>query len=115
MPTDPRSVSADPRAACAGRREERLARAARLTRQESSLSALRLATAVAAALMAWGAFGAHAMAPIWLALPAAVFIVLVLLHDRVIRLLQAKLKRKHDVAINVGDDQAAGLKIATAT
>lgn len=32
-------------------------------------------------------------------------------HDRVIRLLQAKLKRKHDVAINVGDDQAAGIKI----
>lgn len=32
-------------------------------------------------------------------------------HDRVIRLLQAKLKRKHDVAINIGDDQAAGLKI----
>jgi hypothetical protein len=32
-------------------------------------------------------------------------------HDRVIRLLQAKLKRKHDVAINVADDQTAGLKI----
>ena len=32
-------------------------------------------------------------------------------HDRVIRLLQAKLKRKHEVTINVGDDQAAGLKI----
>ena len=32
-------------------------------------------------------------------------------HDRVIRLLQAKLKRKHDVAVNIGDDQAAGLKI----
>lgn len=32
-------------------------------------------------------------------------------HDRVIRLLQARLKRKHDVAINVGDDQAAGIKI----
>jgi hypothetical protein len=32
-------------------------------------------------------------------------------HDRVIRLLQAKLKRKYDVAINVGDEQAAGLKI----
>ena len=26
-------------------------------------------------------------------------------HDRVIRLLQAKLKRKHDVAANIGDDQ----------
>jgi hypothetical protein len=32
-------------------------------------------------------------------------------HDRVIRLLQAKLKRKFEVAINVGDDQLAGLKI----
>lgn len=32
-------------------------------------------------------------------------------HDRVIRLLQAKLKRKHDVAINVGDEQASGIKI----
>lgn len=32
-------------------------------------------------------------------------------HDRVIRLLQAKLKRKYDVAVNIGDDQAAGLKI----
>ena len=32
-------------------------------------------------------------------------------HDRVIRLLQAKLKRKHDVTINVGDEQAAGVKI----
>src|SRR5215813_2814086 len=32
-------------------------------------------------------------------------------HDRVIRLLQAKLKRKHEVVINVGDEQAAGVKI----
>ena len=32
-------------------------------------------------------------------------------HDRVIRLLQAKLKRKHDVAINIGDEQISGLKI----
>ena len=32
-------------------------------------------------------------------------------HDRVIRLLQAKLKRKHEVAINVGDEQTAGIKV----
>jgi hypothetical protein len=32
-------------------------------------------------------------------------------HDRVIRLLQAKLKRKHDVAVNMADDQSAGIKI----
>ena len=32
-------------------------------------------------------------------------------HDRVIRLLHAKLKRKHEVASNVGDEQTAGIKI----
>ena len=32
-------------------------------------------------------------------------------HDRVIRLLQAKLKRKHEVAVNIGDEQMAGVKI----
>jgi hypothetical protein len=32
-------------------------------------------------------------------------------HDRVIRLLQAKLKRKHDVAINIGEEQTAGIKV----
>jgi hypothetical protein len=32
-------------------------------------------------------------------------------HDRVIRLLHAKLKRKHEVAANVGDEQTAGIKI----
>ena len=32
-------------------------------------------------------------------------------HDRIIRLLQAKLKRKHEVAVNVGDEQTAGVKI----
>src|SRR5262252_6809442 len=32
-------------------------------------------------------------------------------HDRIIRLLQAKLKRKHDVAINAGDEQTAGVRI----
>jgi hypothetical protein len=32
-------------------------------------------------------------------------------HDRIIRLLQAKLKRKHDVAVNVGDEQTAGIRV----
>ena len=32
-------------------------------------------------------------------------------HDRIIRLLQAKLKRKHEVAINAGDEQAAPIRI----
>lgn len=33
-------------------------------------------------------------------------------HDRIIRLLQAKLKRKHDVAVNVGDEQLSPIKVA---
>lgn len=32
-------------------------------------------------------------------------------HDRVIRLLQARLKRRHDVAINIGQDQTVPVKI----
>lgn len=34
-------------------------------------------------------------------------------HDRIIRLLQARLKRRHEVAINLGDEQAAVLKVGT--
>ena len=32
-------------------------------------------------------------------------------HDRVIRLLQVKLKRKHDVTANIGEDQSTSVKI----
>ena len=32
-------------------------------------------------------------------------------HDRIIRLLQAKLKRKHDVAVNTGDEQGTPIRI----
>lgn len=32
-------------------------------------------------------------------------------HDRVIRLLQVKLKRKHDVVTNIGEDQTVPVKI----
>jgi hypothetical protein len=32
-------------------------------------------------------------------------------HDRVIRLLQVKLKRRHDVTANIGEDQSTSVKI----
>lgn len=32
-------------------------------------------------------------------------------HDRVIRQLQARLKRRHDVAINTGEEQTAGIRV----
>jgi hypothetical protein len=34
-------------------------------------------------------------------------------HDRVIRLLQAKLKRRHDVIMNIGEDQSTPVRIGT--
>jgi hypothetical protein len=34
-------------------------------------------------------------------------------HDRVIRLLQVRLKRRHEVAINIGQDQTVPVKIGT--
>jgi hypothetical protein len=32
-------------------------------------------------------------------------------HDRIIRLLQARLKRRHEVAINIGEEQTAGVRV----
>ena len=32
-------------------------------------------------------------------------------HDRIIRILQAKYKRKHDAVVNVGEDKAAPIKV----
>jgi hypothetical protein len=32
-------------------------------------------------------------------------------HDRIIRILQAKYKRKHDAVVNVGDEKAAPIKV----
>ena len=34
-------------------------------------------------------------------------------HDRIIRLLQVRLKRRHDVAINIGESQTVPVKIGT--
>jgi hypothetical protein len=34
-------------------------------------------------------------------------------HDRVIRLLHVRLKRRHDVAINIGEDQTVPVRIGT--
>ncbi len=36
-------------------------------------------------------------------------------HDRLIRFLQAKYKRKGEVAVNIGDEQTAPVKLGTAT
>ncbi len=77
------------RAAVEGEYARRLAarraeanRRVRLDRTTSNLRLLVFATGVGAAILA---FGADAIRPAWLALPAAVFVVLVIVHDRMIR------------------------------
>ncbi|HEX2485684.1 MAG TPA: DNA mismatch repair protein MutS, partial [Myxococcota bacterium] len=65
----------------AGRRE----RAAELARSERRLSNARLATFAAGVALAVAVFFARALHVAWLAPPALVFVVLLFVHDRVIR------------------------------
>jgi hypothetical protein len=65
--------------------EARRACSARYQRQHMRLGNARLAIAVAAAAMAWFAFWHGALSPWWLLLPGIIFVVLVLVHARVIR------------------------------
>jgi len=54
-------------------------------RREEHLSRARLGVALAAALMGWLAFGADRLSPWWLVMPAAAFVTLLVVHDRVRR------------------------------
>jgi hypothetical protein len=58
---------------------------ARLTRQHERIGNLRLATSAVAAFLAWQVVGRGAIAWTWLLVPAAVFLVLMIWHDRVLR------------------------------
>jgi len=62
--------------------------ATRGRRRERGLSHLRLAVFVAGVASGWLAFGSHQIPPSWVLPPAALFLVLVILHDRVIRKLR---------------------------
>jgi hypothetical protein len=77
----------DPREELRQRLEARKARIARLERDDARFAAARLAVfalgAAAAALAFWG----RTLSPAWLAVPAAAFLGLILLHDRTLRAL----------------------------
>ena len=75
----------EPRAAYTQRLEARLAEAGRHERRHRTLGNLRLLVFLAAVLLGWLALGPHTLSPWWLAAPAAVFIVLAVIHDRVLR------------------------------
>lgn len=75
----------DPRAEYEARLARRREEATRRTRLDRRISNLRLAVFAALVVGAFAAFGADALAPAWLLLPAVLFVALLLLHDRVIR------------------------------
>ena len=60
-------------------------RAADDARGEERISRARLGVALAAAVIAWLAFGAGRLSPWWLAAPAATFVILLAVHGRVRR------------------------------
>ncbi len=64
----------------------RRASAADYLRRERLLSNLRLVVFAAGAVVAWFAFGGYGLSALWLLLVLGVFVALVMIHDRVIRL-----------------------------
>lgn len=67
------------------RREVYDSRARKEERRFATIGNLRLAVAVGAAVVAWATFGAGVLSPAWLALPAALFVALVIWHERVMQ------------------------------
>ena len=89
----------------ARRLEARRSASARLDRIHKTIGNWRLALFVAAGTLAWLSFVRAALSPWWLALPAIVFFVLVVIHERV---LQAR--RRLDRAATFYDRGIARLR-----
>ncbi len=81
--------SQDPRAEYTQRLEARRAAVARHEGRHHSIGYLRLLVFAAAAVVAWLAWWRGALSPLWLILPAAVFIGLIVWHERVLRARRA--------------------------
>ena len=78
------SEESGPRAEYTRRLAERRAQAARAARLDRWISHARLAAVVAAAALAWLAWGRHLVSPWWFTVPAAGFFALVFVHGRVV-------------------------------
>jgi hypothetical protein len=79
------SASADPHAEYTERLRHRREAEARWRRLDRRISNLRLAVFAGIAVAAWFAFGAETLGVAWVALPIAIFVTLLPIHDRVIR------------------------------
>ena len=77
--------SQDPRTEYARRLEDRRTATARHERRHRTIGNLRLLVFAAAAAVAWLAWWRGMLSPLWLILPAAGFVYLVVWHERVLR------------------------------
>jgi hypothetical protein len=75
----------DPRQAYQTRLEARRTAVARLDERHRTIGNVRLLVFVIGGVLAWLAWGRHAVSPFWLALPLAGFAILVVAHERVLR------------------------------
>jgi MutS domain V len=81
-------MNRDPRPEYAARLALRRAAMDRREQQHRRIGNARLLMFVAAAGLAWLAWGRGALSPLWLLLPVAAFIALVVVHERVLRARQ---------------------------
>src|SRR5271157_5607621 len=82
-------MHSDPRGAYMERLEARRQAAARLDQRYRTVGNLRLLVFLSAAILAWLAWGRDALSAFWLGLPAAVFVCLIVAHERVLRARRA--------------------------
>src|ERR1035438_5649784 len=82
-------MHSDPRSAYTERLEARRQAVARQDQRHRTIGNLRLLVFLSAAVLAWLAWGRDALSAFCLALPAAVFVCLIVAHERVLRARRA--------------------------
>src|ERR1039458_6442874 len=82
-------MHSDPRSAYTERLEVRRQAVARQDQRHRTIGNLRLLVFLSAAVLAWLAWGRDALSAFCLALPAAVFVCLIVAHERVLRARRA--------------------------
>jgi len=82
-------MNSDPRTAYTERLEDRRRAVARHDQRHRTIGNLRLLVFAGAGVLAWLIWGRGLIAAFWLGLPAAVFVCLIVAHERVLRARRA--------------------------
>ena len=85
-------MNSDPRSVYTERLESRRRAVARHDQRHRTIGNLRLLIFASAAVLAWLAWGRGLLSPFWLGVPAAVFVCLVVTHERVMRARRAAVR-----------------------